>query len=232
MITQIFDFDGISAENLILTRIKANSKAYEGFDFCKTYIQTNEKDEKCAIINIIDNSATVFMFLNHLQEELFDFLNFFGIKNLFCNFNFENAKKKSVLKSSETNGEKHYDTTLFPDYKSVFSLLKEEFLINDYNNFVSDLSFRLKHNMAKIICEDFGFVFTLWETKSSAVISAIAVNGESRNANKGSSLLQSIVYDLKCENKDIYVYCEESLEGFYIKNGFIKTGFIYTGELN
>ena len=82
-----------------------------------------------------------------------------------------------------------------------------------------------------MIQTDGGVVFTLWETKTQAIISAIAVEKSKRKSGIGTRLLKSIIADLKQGNKEIFIYCEEKTKEFYIKNGFLPTGYYFTGEL-
>ena len=67
--------------------------------------------------------------------------------------------------------------------------------------------------------------FTAWETKTDAVISAVAVAENMRLKGVGSGILQSLIGELKAEDKRIFLYRQmQENEAFYIKNGMINCG--------
>ncbi len=238
MIKQVDITDKFTADNLFLVKIKSNSLCFKKFEFCRTFSQ-EIYGEITAYINILSANATVYLYDNAEREEIKDFLLFYGVKNVFCNDDFCAENKGVVLKYASSvisyNDDSlplsaRLNTTAYPDYKSVYALLKTEFSMPDYNEFVSDLSFRLNHNSARLIQTDGGACYTLWETENSAVISALAVDITKRGSGLGTVLLKSITDDLLDKKQDIYIYCEEKLKDFYIKNGFVPTGEYFTGE--
>ena len=212
-------------ENLFLTKIKANAICYNKFDFCSSYLQTID-GKQTALINVLSANATVFANENALFSELCEFLKFKGVVNIFCNKLFA---EKTGLKITENglvlkflgktmNMDNILKPTFNPNYKSIYSLLKNEFEMPDYNEFVSDLSYRLQKGLATVVSDEKGVAFTLWETENAAVISALSVDITLRRQGVGSRILHSLISAL--EKKQIYVYCEEKLKNFYIKNGF------------
>lgn len=231
MIKQVDITENFEADNLFLIKIKANSLCYKRYDFCKTF-ECEENGKTTAYINILSGNATVYLSESASENEIRSFLLFYGVKNVFCNRPFSLQNRGIILKyGAETDCEKKICTTVYPDYKSAYSLLKSEFLMPCYNEFVSDLSFRLNKGFSRLIQTDGGVVFTLWETKTQAIISAIAVEKSKRKSGIGTRLLKSIIADLKQGNKEIFIYCEEKTKEFYIKNGFLPTGYYFTGEL-
>lgn len=231
MIKQVDITESFNADNLFLIKIKANSLCYKNYDFCKTFSE-EENGKTTAYINILSGNATVYLSENASKQEIRSFLLFYGVKNVFCNRPFSLKNKGIILKhDTKTDCEQSLYKTVCPDYTSAYSLLQSEFKMPDYNEFVSDLSFRLSKGFARLIQTGEGVVFTLWETKTQAIISAIAVEKSRRKSGIGSLLLKSIIADLKQENKEIFVYCEEETQDFYIKNGFLPSGNYFTGEL-
>ena len=240
MISLVNITETFKADNVFLLKIKSNALLYKDFDFCKTYVQKDKDENETAFIGIFERVATCFCKDEADFDEIRDFLDFFGIDNVFCNEVF--AKNIDKYKFSEIDllkckdditGEKVYEKTFFPEYKSVYDLLSKDFSIGEYNEFVSDLSFRLKHNFARLIQCEKGVVFTAWEDENSAVISAISVYITERGNAYGSSLLKSLIYDLRQDKKqDIFVYAKEKITPFYIKNGFEMKEKIYSGKVS
>ena len=237
MISLVNITENFVANNIYLLKIKSNSLTYKNQDFCKTAEQ--KQDTKAtAFINILNNNATVFCYENADVEEIDAYLKFSCVENVFCNEIFalksQNYSFSSgvLLKCSDNFfGEKIYEKTFCPDYKSVYNLISNEFSLPEYNEFVSDFSCRLNHNLARIIQTENGVVFTAWEDEKSAVISAIAVYITKRAKGNGSSLLKSMVFDLKQDKKnDIFVYTQENITPFYLKNGFEICENIFIGK--
>ena len=214
--------------NVFLTKIKSDALAFKDFDFSKTYFQEVE-DKITAYIGILGENANVYVIDNKDTKEIVDFLLFYGVKSVFSNYEFCN-ESGIVLKYEKKGDEKdEFKPTAYPDYKSAYNILNKTFSMPEYNEFVSDLSYKISHNHARFIANENGLIYTLWETRDFAVISAIAVDEKNRNNGVGSRLLKSMVASLR--DKEIYVYCEEKTKDFYIKNGFEPTDRYFTGEL-
>lgn len=232
-ITEFFD-----ANNVYLLKIKSNSLCYKNQSFCKT-VKQEINGKTTAFINVLNDSATVFCFDTADIEEIDMFLSFSCIQNVFCNECFANNSQKYAFNKSvllklnpDETGEKIYEKTFNPDYKSIYKLIADDFLLPDYNEFVSDLSFRLNHSSSRIIQTQSGVVFTGWEDKNNAIISAISVYITDRNKGEGSRLLKSMIFDLKQSKKDnIYVYCEDKTVAFYLKNRFEFCEHIFIGKV-
>ncbi len=238
MISLVNITDGFVADNIFLLKIKSNFQLYENQDFCKTVAQEiNEKT--VAYINVLNDSATVFCYENADFEEIEMFLLFSSVNNVFCNDIFAKNSQKYCFNTSvllkckqETKGEKIYEKTYNPDYKSVYNLISNEFSLPCYNEFVSDLSFRLNHNSSRLIQIENGVVFTSWEDEKNAIISSIAVYITKRSEGFGSRLLKSMIFDLKQDKKEnIFVYTQEKTVPFYLKNGFEKEDKIFIGKV-
>lgn len=229
MIQKIAITSNFKADNLFLVKIKANSLCYGEFEFCKTFSQSDENGKITAYINVLSGNSTAYLFDDANVDEIRQFLALYNVKNVFCNEDLGGMQKGVVLKYNLY--EKHENDLKvcnYPDYKFVYSLLENEFFMPDYNEFVSDLSYRIKNGFARLIENKNGVVFTLWETKNQAVISAIAVKKEYRGNGEGSGLLKSIIASLN--NKEVYIYCEQKTESFYIKNGFLRAGEYFSGK--
>lgn len=222
-------------DNLFLVKCRSNYLCYEKYDFCNTFCQ-EINGEELSYINILSGNATVFCKRNADFEEIKQFLKMQSVKSIFCNkFAYEKLGLKPLNKGCimKFKGEKGYENIVLPtsnpNFKADYSILKQHFSMPDYNEFVSDLSFRIVHNFAHIIEENGGVVFTLWETKNSAVISALVVDITKQSKGVGTRLLQSIISQL--DYKEIYIYCEsEKVKHFYEKNGFTITDRYYFGE--
>ena len=233
---KLVDITSLSCQdNLFLIKCKSNYLCYEKYDFCNTFSQ-EINGKALAFINILSGNATVFCEDNADFDEIKQFLKMQSVKSIFCNkAAYEKLRLKPLNKGfiMRFNGERNFENilkfTVNPSFKSDYSILKQHFSMPDYNEFVADLSFRLNHNLAHIIEEDGGVVFTLWEADDTAVVSALAVDITKQNKGIGTRLLQSIIGQLI--NKEIYIYPKsEKVKRFYEKNGFIATDEYYFGE--
>lgn len=231
MIKQVDIIENTLEENLFTIKIKSNFNCYDKFDFCNTYFQ-EINGKTTAIINILNVSSTVFCYKEADFEEIESFLEFQSVSSIFCNrifaeyiginrFNSGVVLKKAYTRSDGEN----YKFTYNPDYKSIYGLIKNEFELPNYDDFVSDLSFRLKNGFSKIISDEKGVVFSGWETENASVISAIAVDITDRQKGEGSRLLNAFING--CDGKEIYSYCTEKTVEFYQKNGFTPTDNFY-----
>lgn len=231
MIKQVDITEILSEENLFTVKIKSNFDCYNKFDFCNTFFQSIN-GENTAFINILNGNFIVFALENADFEEIEKFLYFYSAKSIFCNqtvakhFGISRFKSGIILKItvSESTVEK-ISYISEPNYKALYNLLKNEFSLPDYNNFVSDLSFRLKNGFAKVIQTDKGAIFSAWETGKSTVISALAVDITERRKGEGAKLLNLFI---NSNNKNtVYVYCEKEKAQFYQKNGFSTDDTFY-----
>lgn len=231
MIKEVDITENFSEEDLFLIKIKSNALCYKDFDFCESFCQQNN-GKTSAYINFLNKNAVIFAKPDSDFEEIKNFLLFKNASNVFCN-DFVAQKLKITPKTSGfilkySGGKKENTNEKFcfhPEFKEIYNLLEKDFLIGDYNDFVSDLSFRIKNGFAKLIKVPKGVIFSGWETKKSSVISAIAVDITERNKGIGTNLLNSFL-SLQSE-KDVYVYCEEKMVDFYKTKGFeIKERFV------
>ena len=216
MISLVDITESFKANNVFLLKIKSNTCAYKNYDFCKTFKQ-EINEQICAFINILNDGATVFCFENADIEEIENFLLFYGVQNVFCNDVFANncekflfANKVLLKCSCKEKWQKHFEKTYHPNYKFVYDLVSDEFCLPDYNEFVSDLSFRLRNNFSRLIANESGVVFTGWEDEFSAIISTIAVYITNREKGVGSALLNSLVFDLKQDKKQNKIIKKEN----------------------
>lgn len=231
MIKQVDITEKIGEENLFTVKIKSNFDCYNKFDFCNTFFQETD-GESTAFISILNGDSQVFATEKADFEEIERFLCFQSVKSIFCNsvtaeyFGKDRFESGIILKNSGNyDGEAEYEFCPYPDYKSVYRLVKGEFPLPDYNEFVSDLSFRLKKGFAKVIENEKGTIFSAWETPNCSVISALAVDITERHKGVGTKLLNSF---LKGNGKrEVYVYCEKEKSKFYQKNGFLTEDSFY-----
>ena len=220
-------------QNVFTTRIFANALAYEGVDFCRTYVLEHE-GEILGAINLLGESACVWVSESSGEEMLTEteqFLAFLG-----ANFVFTNAK--SLVKSDLQQGKVLLKTALkkdsvsaqaYPDYKKAYEILCESFDMPDYLDFLSDLSHRVPKGLASVSLFDNAVGITNWHYRDACVISAIAVKDKCRHTGVGTDVIKSIIDTAKCEK--IFVYTQEQTVPFYIKNGFEIIGNYYAGKV-
>ena len=98
-----------------------------------------------------------------------------------------------------------------------------------YLNWLSDFTFRKNRNAARMKCTKEGSkvvscALTSAECRSSAIISGVASDKNKRSKGAGKAVVLSLAYELKNENKDVYVIAlNDSAKSFYEHIGFEKT---------
>lgn len=116
------------------------------------------------------------------------------------------------------------DSPAFPEYSKLYSLLcRCGFPLDSADDFTADLAMRVHCRTARIVADkEYGAAaFTGYETASSAVISAVAVDRQWRRRGRGSAVLNLLCHALNLEKKQIFLYRERGKnEAFYLKNGF------------
>lgn len=120
------------------------------------------------------------------------------------------------------------DSPAFPEYSKLYSLLcRCGFALDSAEDFTADLAMRVHCRTARIVADkEYGAAaFTGYETASSAVISAVAVDRQQRRCGRGSAVLNRLCHALNQEKKQIFLYRERGKnKAFYLKNGFENCG--------
>lgn len=225
----------ICNDDLLGTRIACYALAY-GFerDFLNIWFDT---DSSTVIAKFYD-SMTVAGDCNN-PDEIRDFISMSGFCSL--ELSLENCKKlgfeaDDIKKSHVFAGDTQdfeVDNINEEYYKALYSLVSENIpgsfdnSKEAYLSFISDLTFRRIRGLARckgVISEGklLSSVITSAETKTCALISAVASDKNSRGKGLGKITVMSIVDELINENKKVYVIAlNESAQGFYEHLGFI-----------
>ena len=220
--------------DLLGTRIGCYALAY-GFDRDFLYIWLDE-----------DNGTVVAKFYDSITlktdsddvGEIADFIRMIGFESLETNLetcrklgydNFE-TKKAYVFSGASQDGEA---VNLGEEYyRKLYNLVSENIPgsfssdAESYFAFLSDFTFRKHRNLARckgIISEGnlVSSVVTAAETKTSALISAVACDKNIRGKGLGKKTVMSMVDELISENKKVFVIAlNESAQGFYEHLGF------------
>lgn len=220
--------------DLLGTRIGCYALAY-GFarDFLQIWI---DSETDTAIAKFYD-SITLKTESDDIAE-ISDFIRMIGFDTLETDLEtcrklgYENyiAKKAYVFSGVSQQGEA---VDLGEEYyKKLYSLVCENIPgsfssdAESYYAFLSDFTFRKRRNLARckgIISEGnlLSSVVTAAETGTSALISAVACDKNTRGQGLGKKTVMSMVNELVSENKKVFVIAlNESAQGFYEHLGF------------
>jgi hypothetical protein len=223
--------------DLLGTRIACFCLAY-GFDrdFLNVWIEESEGEINTIIAKFYDNMTVVSM--SDSVDEIRDFILMIGCKTLetdlhFCSklgFTADVIKKSYVFTGFAENF--GADNLGEENYKELYSLVSKNIPGSFYNSkeaylsFLSDFTFRKSRGLAR----SKGFkenrklvssVITSAESKTAALLSAVASDNSVRGKGYGKKTVLSMVNELESENKKVFVIAlNESAESFYEHIGF------------
>ncbi len=107
---------------------------------------------------------------------------------------------------------------VFPDYKSVYSIMTECFEMPDYNEFLPSIHAKIQSQNARIYSLE-NSVAVVYCVRDVGFLNAICTCPTAQNKGEGSRLLSKICNDFKC----IYLYKEIGKHDYFYKNaGFEK----------
>ena len=115
----------------------------------------------------------------------------------------------------------------YPAYRQIYALLAQYFDLPDYDGFVSDLSFRIRRDGARVLVAPAAVCIVGWEMPDAAVISALAVDPAHRRQGVGSALLRQALATLS--SKTVYVYTDTAA-AFYLRWGAVAAEPSVWGE--
>lgn len=228
-------------EDVFSVRIKANLSAYgTDYSFAEFWAQYDENNSVCAVLSKINGACTLVINEKADTDELKSFLFCFPYVSAFLSS--ENAAlmdidithSGDILVSDSESINAYGNIPDFTDMKAAFELIRKNegnsVAALDYLEWLSDFTYKRNRGYARLkaIEEDgklISFAMTSAETKSSAIISGVFTDEDSRNRGYGEKVLMSLVSSLKSENKTVYIMtAEEKLTAFYEKRGFKKIG--------
>lgn len=213
-----------------------------GYDFASFWLQTDSQEHPTAAVGSYYHDMTVFLTENSDCEELTEFFSIRGFASLLSsrplslNMSWESGvlmrQIRSVPADAPLPGITVEDA---PDLKEVWTLLKsceeEDFSVPAYEDFLPDISHKLRHHTA--VCTGIRLenrllasATTVAQSDSCAVIGAVAAHRDFRHRGIGSFCVASLCG--KLSGKVLYLMrASHKNEGFYQGLGFKNTGTFF-----
>jgi GNAT superfamily N-acetyltransferase len=239
MIKELDTFEEISgAFAPLIPRIFSAYKYKSGSD--NAWKQVDEDGNTTALLSSVDGNFTLIAKEQTDFYELKEFLNFFGYNSLVSNVPLsESAKSYSLFKYCGNEvSDSCFDFLVLDSrstvsqYKKLHSLLFSDSQV-DFDNWYCDFSKKIVNSDAIAVALTKGENLLSVATapmiyKKIAIISGVFTSGEFRSKGFSKATIYKLIKELKkCNVTEIYLWCEESLEEFYIKLGFQKVGCTY-----
>ncbi len=227
MIRLIDKLPEIEDESVALVKIGCTFCAYGNYPkIALFWQQENERGQITALFSLLDGNLTVFA--KEVNEELNLFIKALAPATVF-------AEEETALKLC-VKGERVSVVRLFcngsdrpqksVDLERAFALLEKDFVLKK-EEFIADLSHRLRHGAAFCILKENGAAVVL-STGENALLTGICAQKEHRKTGLGSEILGDIK---KAFSGRLYACCKDSVLPFYIKNSFEKTGSVIIGRI-
>lgn len=192
------------------------------YDFCRFY----EADG--AVICVLDGSFVVSDRGNCDFEELAVFFDIGGFSDIFCSKRFGYGISEHMccdrcdVNLMRFNGVPHdteYVTEKDTPLEEFYGILKTSFDIG-FEPWYLDMSHRIRHGVSRTRRLGGSVLVIQHELFGSALISQVATEPGERGKGGASRLISAVCAELS--ESEVYVICEDSLCGFYEKNGFSK----------
>ncbi len=234
--------------NIYSCRISCLLKSYGlGYDFAGFHIQTDEAGNVTAAFGKYYSDMTVCLTESSDIDELSEFLSVCGFSSLLCGAvlpiggSFDSGMimelKKPVPQKALPDGMR-FDTA--PPLRDVWTLLKScegrDFEVPEYEDFLIDMSHKLRHGTARCIAVQSGqeitaSSMTVSESDDCAIIGAVASQKAHRRIGIGSACVTRLCSELR--NRTVFIMRDENKnESFYNSLGFENRErfYIYKGK--
>lgn len=204
-------------------KIRALLLAYgTKYDFCRFYVSED-------LILCETDGCFVVCDLNDVSDisELADFFRFSGFSEAFCS-----EKIGKMLSDALACGFKKVNLMRFcgeplggeevesdPPLDKVFRIISSSFEI-DYESWYTDMSHRMRHNVAKARCLGGSALMIQHDLNGEALLSQVATLPYERGHGNAARLISSVCAELS--PSEVFVICEDKLLSFYEKVGFTK----------
>ena len=207
-------------------------------DMVMFWVQYTDGGMPAAAISKYGADVNVYMTETSDKEELIAFLNMLGAASVTSNERLlDNSERGAVMAyqgSTNSFGAENEREEDIP-FLQIYSLLKkceaEDFAVPSYEDFILDMSHRLRHRTALCsILMDGDRVaacsMTAAMSENTAVIGAVCTDPEYRRMGLGTKCVQSLL--AKLGSRNIFIMrAEHKNEVFYQELGFENTGFFY-----
>ena len=236
---EIFQF---CKDKILGTKVMGLLECYAfNYDFFSLMLSYDEYGMLKAVMSCFDGNITLVADDDCDFCEISEYLNFTAYKSVTTEIKtaeflkFTDYQTKTAYKFSDYNGTFYEAQNADEnDYEAVYALISENIpgsfsnKRDAYLNWLSDFTFRKVRNAARLKCikkdqKIFSCALTSSECNFSAIISGVASDSTHRSKGAGKSVVLSLAYELKNENKDVYVIAlNDSAKSFYEHIGFEK----------
>ena len=236
------DFAKITATDPFITRILSLYESYaEGFDFVAFWTQETD-GVITAEISRFEDKFSLWLTDGADLEEIAAFIRFQSAGSCLYNAAFPLVFPSEIPMIGgqilEYTGEEYIsDIEIYePDLRSLYTLLKAcespIFIVPEYLMFLSEVTFRRNRNKLHLSATAVdgnlaSSVMTVSETKSAAILGAVATHPDYRRRGLSRELVRTLATRLRGEGRRVYVLsASEANTRFYQHSGFtVIAGF-------
>lgn len=211
------------------------------FDFVQFWLQYDENGNIVSAISKSYGDVTVQTTEKSNIGELTEFLDVIGFCSLLSDkMLFENRNADTGIIMCLENPQKIYNSdievTVNPDLNSVYKLLdknrSEKFNVPDYEDFILDMSHKIRHNTAVCTAVKTGgnivsAAMTVAQSSNTALIGAVITDIDFRRCGFGALCVNSLV-EILGKRKIFIMRDENENELFYKSLGFENNGRFYS----
>ena len=233
------DLIKINVTDPFFTRILSLYESYgEGLDFVAFWVQENE-EEITAAISRFEDKFSLWLTERSDLEEITAFIRFQGAGSCLYNaaylLDFSPDLPAISGRILEYTAEDYIsDIEIYePDFKALYDLLKTcespIFIVPDYLLFLSDVTHRKNGGKLHLAATDIegklaSSVMTVSETKSAAILGAVATRPDYRRRGLSRELVKTLATRLRREGRRVFVLsASEQNTIFYQHSGFTIT---------
>ncbi len=224
MITEIDAFkEMLYEDDAALVKINCLYHAYGvGGKVIGFFKQVDEENNLTALMSVAGGNVNLWQ-KNGDLDEIKSYLSFIGATNVFTS---EKTAQKLSLSSKKPcflmkvrQNVLNKDCVIGEDTpRRILEILKTGLVIENDDEFLSDITYRLYHSAAGFALSDKG-AGLVFKSKVCSIIGGLAVLPEFRRSGGFGSELLNVLRE-QSKNANFFVCCEEKNIGFYNKNGF------------
>lgn len=227
MIKLIDKLPKINEKSVALAKIGCTFCAYGNYPkIALFWQQERENGEITALFSLLDGNLTVFA--REVDEELRLFIKALSPATVFAE---TKTAERLGVKGEEANVVRLFCSGFLKPQKSVelkrvFALFEKDFNLKK-DEFIADLSHRLRHGAALCVLKEKGAA-VVQTAGENGLITGICVDGESRKNGLGSEILEDVKNNF---SGTLYACCKDSVLPFYLNNSFEKIGTAIIGRI-
>lgn len=207
-------------------------------DFVDTWYQLNKLGMIVSAVSRFENNYILATSIFSDKDELNEFISFQKMNTLLCDSRFQlnkecidrktNAGMKFLIKYASFKGIQLISPTPEEYYDVLKEAKSEDFIVPDYNNFLSDITYRKNRNRCALFGQNFctslaSVCMSVCECDGAAIIGCVATHPNYRNRGLCSTTVNRAASLLLLDNKDVYIFPQnDKAFNIYKKIGFKK----------